>query len=123
MIEAIFGAGGISPQANLYASLHTVDPGEAGDQTANEATYGAYVRQAVAVPAGWTTGLDNAVNANDIIWPEATAGSETVTHFSVGEQASGAGNILYSGALSASVPVSAGVTVKINAGNLAMTED
>ena len=32
---------------NLYVSLHTADPGEAGDQTTSEATYTGYARIAV----------------------------------------------------------------------------
>lgn len=38
-----------------YVSLHTGDPGEAGDQTTNEATYAGYARVAVARDSGgWT---------------------------------------------------------------------
>ena len=121
-IEAVFGAGSVSPGANLFISLHTADPGEAGTQLTNEATFGAYARQSVAVPAGWTTGVDNAVNAADITFPEATSGSETITHFAVGDASSGAGNILYFAALTGSVAVTTGVTVKFNAGNLTVTE-
>ena len=33
---------------SLYLALHTADPGEAGDQTTNECTYGSYARVAVA---------------------------------------------------------------------------
>ena len=31
-----------SPLTSLYVSLHTADPGEAGDQTTSEATYVTY---------------------------------------------------------------------------------
>ena len=37
-----------SPLTNLYVSLHTSDPGEAGSQTTNECAYGSYARVAVA---------------------------------------------------------------------------
>ena len=33
--------------SNLYLSLHTSDPGEAGDQTSNETDYTNYTRIAV----------------------------------------------------------------------------
>jgi hypothetical protein len=122
-IEAVFGAGSVSPAANLYIGLHTGDPGEAGDQTTNEATFGSYARQAVAVPSGWTTGGAQAANANDISFPEATGGSESITHFSVGTALSGAGSLQYFGALTTPVAVTAGITVKFNAGNLVVTED
>src|SRR6266403_2144335 len=37
-----------SPLTNLYLSLHTADPGEAGVQTTNECAYTAYPRQATS---------------------------------------------------------------------------
>ena len=45
---------GTSPLGNLYVSLHTADPGEAGDQTTNECAYSTYARQAVARRSGWS---------------------------------------------------------------------
>lgn len=40
---------------SLYVSLHTADPGVAGDQSTNEATYTSYARVAVArTTGGWT---------------------------------------------------------------------
>ena len=121
-IEAQFGAGSVSPQANLYLALHTADPGEAGNQSTNEATYTGYARQPIAVPGEWNTSGGQADNALDIEFPEASAGAETLTHFSVGLLVSGAGSILYSDVLSSSVNVVVGVIVKINAGNLVVTE-
>jgi hypothetical protein len=57
-----------------------------------------------------------------VTFPEATSGSETITHFAIGDAVSGAGNILYFGSLSASVAVAAGITIKFNAGNIVATE-
>ena len=37
-----------SPLTNLYAALHTADPGAAGNQTTSEASYSGYARVAVA---------------------------------------------------------------------------
>ena len=122
-IEAIFGAGSVTPTTNLFISLHTADPGQGGNQSSNEATFGDYARQQIAVPAEWTTGQDSAENALDILFPEATSGPETVTHFGVGLLLTGGGDLLYIGPLTASVLVDTGVTVKINAGNLVVTED
>lgn len=44
-----------SPLTNLRCSLHTADPAEAGNQSSNEANYGAYARVNVGRS---TTGLD-----------------------------------------------------------------
>lgn len=120
-------AGGLQPSSadgNLYVSLHTADPGEAGDQTTNEATYTGYDR--VAVPrddTGWTVANGAAENAGAITFPECTAGSNTITHFAIGTASSGAGKILYYGALDASLAVSAGITPAFAAGALDITED
>jgi len=50
-------------------------------------------------------------------------GSATATHFSVGLLSAGAGDILYSGALSASRAISAGITPLFNPGALQGTVD
>lgn len=113
-----------SPLTNLYVSLHTADVGEAGDQTTNEATYTSYARVAVARSgSGWTVTANAVENAAAITFPTATGGSNTITHFAVGTAASSTGKVLYKGALSASLPVSSGVTPEFAAGDLDITED
>lgn len=87
-----------SPLANLYAALHTADPGNAGNQTTNEAAYGSYARQAIARDnTGFTVSGQSASLAATVSFPACTSGTETETHFSVGTALSGAGKILYSG--------------------------
>lgn len=113
-----------SPLTNLYVSLHTADPGEAGDQSTSEATYTGYARVAVARTSGGWTVTGNAVeNAAAINFPACTGGTNTITHFGVGTLSSGTGKLLYSGALTASLAVSAGITPSFAAGALDITED
>lgn len=113
-----------APATNLYVSAHTADPGEAGDQTTNEATFGSYARVPVARTAGgWAVSGDTVSNVADIEFPEATSGSETITHISVGTSASGPGYLLYKGALTASKLIETGDTLRIKAGELDITED
>ena len=113
-----------SPLTNLYVSLHTADPGEAGDQTTSEATYTGYARVAVARTAsGWAVTNNIADNVAAITFGACTAGSNTITHFAVGTASSGAGKILYSGALTASLAVSAGITPQFAIGVCDCTED
>lgn len=89
-----------SPLVNLFVALHTADPGEAGDQTTNEATYTGYARASVARTAGgWTVSTNSVVNAAIVNFPACTGGSNTLTHWSVGVASSGASKILYSGPL------------------------
>src|SRR5574343_1878390 len=71
-----------SPLTNLYLSLHTSDPGEAGDQTTNETSYTSYARVAVARSgSGWTVTNNVVTPAANVDFPAATGGTETVTHF------------------------------------------
>jgi hypothetical protein len=113
-----------SPATNLYVSLHTGDPGEAGNQSTSEATYGSYARVAVArTSGGWTVASGAVTNAAAIVFPECTSGSNTITHFGVGTASSGAGYLLYSGALTASLAVSTGIEPQFAAGDLDISED
>lgn len=113
-----------SAAGSFYVSLHTGDPGETGDQTTSETTYGSYARVAVARSgAGWTVSGNNVSNAAAITFPAATSGPSTITHFGVGSDASGAGNLFFYGALSASLVVNAGVTPNFAIGALDVNLD
>jgi hypothetical protein len=95
-------------------SLHTSDPGEAGDQTTNEIAYTDYARVAVARSgSGWTVTNNEVVPANPIQFPASTGGAGgTVGWFGIGTStlATGAGKLLYSGTVSPTIVVSSGVT-------------
>lgn len=120
-------AGGLQNSAtagSLYLSLHTADPGEAGSQTTNESAYTSYARVAVARSAGgWTVSGATATNTALAQFPECTGGSETITHVGIGTASSGAGTLLYSGALTASRSVSSGIQPQFAALALTVTED
>ena len=109
---------------SFYISLHTGDPGEAGSQTTNEATYTSYARVAVARSgAGWTVSGANVSNTAAINFPACTGGTNTITHFGIGSDSSGAGNLFFKGALSASLAVSSGITPSFAIGELDLNLD
>ena len=109
---------------NLYVSLHTGSPGDAGDQTTNEAAYTSYARVAVVRSgSGWTVSGDTASNAAAVTFPAATGGSETETHSAIGTDASGTGNLVFHGALTANLAVSSGITPEFAIGALDITLD
>lgn len=115
---------GTTPATNLYVSLHTSDPGEAGDQTTNEIAYTSYARVAVArTSSGWTVSGSSGTNAAAVSFPAGTGGSGTATHFGVGLSSTGAGTLLLSGALGASLVCGSGVTPSFAIGQLAITHD
>lgn len=104
---------------NFHISLHTANPGEAGDQTTSEAAYTGYARVAVARTAGgWTVAGSNISNAAAVTFGLCSAGSETITHFGIGSDAAGAGNLFLYGALAAGLAVSAGITPSFAIGAL-----
>lgn len=117
------GLRGSSTAGNLYVSLHTSDPGEAGDQTTNEVAYTSYARVAVArTSSGWTiTGNAAALDA-DVTFPAGTGGSGTATNWGLGTASSGAGFLLYKGAISPNIVCGDGVTPQLAAGTI-VTED
>jgi hypothetical protein len=114
---------GSSPLTNLYVSLHTADPGEAGDQTTSETSYTSYARVAVArTTGGWTVTANSVSPVANIDFPAATGGSGTITHFGVGTASSGAGVLYYSGTVTPNITVSSGVTPRLTTAS-AITED
>ena len=115
-------ASGLLPSGtagSLYVSLHTADPGEAGDQTTSEATYTSYARVAVArSAAGWTVSAANGSNAAAVTFPQCTGGTNTITYFGVGTASSGAGVLLFSGVLTDSLAISNKITPEFAIGDL-----
>lgn len=126
ILEYIFKATAFSwnGNSNLYLSLHTADPGEAGNQTTSEATYTSYARVTVSRSGtGWTVSGNQASNAALVQFPQCTGGSNTITYVAVGTASSGTGQLLYSGALNASLSVSSGIQPQFAIGALTITED
>lgn len=103
-----------SPLTNLYASGHTADPGEAGDQTTSESAYTSYARVAVARTSGGFTVTANSVSpVAAITFPAGTGGSGTITHFAIGTASSGAGKILFSGTVTPNIVTGNGITPQL----------
>jgi len=111
---------------SLYVALHSADPGEGGSQTTNEVGYTGYSRVAVARNgSGWSVTGNTGSNVAVVTFGACAAGSVTATHFSVGCSASGAGKVLYRGALSPSVSITSSPSTQpvFAAGALTITEE
>ena len=112
-----------SPLTSLYISLHTADPGEAGNQSTSEATYTGYARVAVArTSGGWTVTANSVSPVANIDFPIATGGTNTITYFGVGSAASGAGVLYYSGTVTPNISVVNGVIPRLRTTST-ITED
>ena len=113
-----------SAAGSLYISLHSSDPGEAGDQTTNELAYTNYARVGVARgTATWTAAAGSVTNISAITFPACGTAGGTATYFGVGGSATGTGNLLYSGSLTASLAITNGITPSFAGSALSVTED
>lgn len=115
---------GSGPLTDLYLSLHTATPGVGNNQTTNETAYTNYVRIAVErTTSGWDVPSAGAT-ANAALAQFAQCGitGATITHVAIGTAASGAGTVLYAGALSSSLAVANGIQPQFAAGALTVTE-
>lgn len=127
-IATIGDAGGLLPSAtagSLYLSLHTLDPGEAGNQSTNETAYTGYARIAVARSAAGFTVSANAVNlvANADFGSCTAAPGAAIGFFGIGVASAGAGKLLYSGTLTPSIAMAVGVIPRITTAANLVTED
>ena len=126
-IAGIGDAGGLQPSAtagSLYVSLHTADPGEAGTQLTGETVYTNYARVAVARTAGaWVITGNTATNNALVQFPQCGATGATITYVGIGTAASGAGTLLFSGQLAASLTVANLIQPQFAAGDLDILAD
>lgn len=109
---------GTSPQTNIGVSLHTADPGEAGDATTSEATYTSYTRVNVARSTGFSASSGGSTSpAANIDFPAGTGGSGTVTYFATAKSnaspPTGAQTLLWSGTVTPNIVTGNGVTPRL----------
>ncbi len=113
-----------TPPTTIYVALYTDDPTDA--DTGTEVSGGSYARVLVNENGGGSPAWDLAVvdgigymvdNADDIVFPTATAAWGTITHVGL-RDASSAGNLLHHTALEAPRVVGDGGIFKFLAGTL-----
>jgi hypothetical protein len=104
-----------TPITSVFASLHTADPGTAGDQTTSEITYTGYARVGVArTSGGWTVTTNSVSPVAAITFPAGTGGAGTATHFGLGTLTAGAGVRMYSGTVTPNIVSGNGVTPSLS---------
>lgn len=110
--------------ATLYVALHSADPGETGTQLTNEVAYTDYARQPITKATGWTDGGSTFTNAALIQFPVCGAVGATARYVSIGTVTTGgAGQILYSGQLSADLSIALNIQPQFAIGALSVQED
>lgn len=111
----VTGLRGSTTAGSWHVSLHTADPGETGNQTTSEISYTGYARVAVArSSAGWTvTGASVVPDANIDFGAMTGGAGGTVTHFGIGTDASGVGNLIFKGTVTPNIVTTTGVTPRL----------
>jgi hypothetical protein len=120
------GLRGSTAAGSLYYALHTADPGEVGTAVTSETAYTGYARVGLARTAGnFPISGGNTVSPGaNVDFGECTASpGGAITHFSITNTASGAGMILYKGAMTPNITMAAGVIPRIKAAGTTITED
>ena len=115
LLNATLNATTYTAPANIYVSLWTSDPTDAGSGT--EVSGGSYARTAVtfAAPSNGVT-----TNSADVTFPTATASWGTVGWIGINDAITG-GNLLYHTALDTAKAIDSGDIFKISTGNLSVT--
>lgn len=104
-----------APITSIYASLHTADPGTAGDQTTSEIAYTSYARKdVIRTSGGWTVAANVASPVAAITFAAGTGGTGTATHAGLGTLVSGVGVRLYSGTVTPNIVCGNGVTPSLS---------
>lgn len=122
-IDKVFAGIDFAPGTDLWISLHTAAPGNDGDQTTNETSYGNYARQSLAVGAGWNTSSNQASNAAEVTFPASSDAGQTITHFAIGTSQTGVGEIRYQAAVTSNLVIQVGTEPKFPIGNLVALEE
>ena len=110
-----------TPQTNIGVSLHTADPGDAGDATTSEITYTGYARvNVIRSVAGWGVSGTSPTTVNpvaNIDFPAGTGGAGTASFFGTSKSnaapPTGVQPILWSGTVTPNIVTGNGVTPRL----------
>lgn len=111
----------------LFVSLHTGAVGLGGNQTSNEATYTGYARIPITRSGAGTfnaAAAGVAVTNALLQFGICTGGTlpEVITHAAIGENASGVGTVIVTGALSSSITVNINSVPQFAIGTMSVGE-
>ena len=115
MLDHFLGTSSTSAPSNVFLSLWTSDPTDAGSGT--ELSGDAYARQDINFAAA--SGGAAASNAT-VTFPTATGSWGTITHIGIHDAAT-SGNLLYHSALSASKAIASGDVFQVASGAITIT--
>jgi len=115
MLDHMLGTGAYTAPSNVFLSLWTTDPTDAG--SGNELSGSSYARQDINFSAS-SSGA--AVSSGVVTFPTATGTWGTITHIGVHDAAS-SGNLLFHGALTASKVIATGDVFQVASTGISIT--
>jgi hypothetical protein len=112
-------------QTTFYYAAHTADPGDTGTATSSEVSgVGSYARVAVTRATGLSVSGNQLTNVGLVQFPIGTSGGPvTITHITLCDTATGAGDILFRCELTDTIPYQTGIQPQIANGALTFTLD
>jgi hypothetical protein len=118
-IATIADNAALSPVGTYYFSMHTGDPGAAGDQSSNELAYTGYGRMPIVRNASAWDITGNVIKPKAAIeFAEMLTGAGGLVKWvGIGTAATGGGKMLIRGPLTPNIDVVPGVTPRIKAGS------
>lgn len=107
-----------TPQTQIGMSLHTADPGEAGDASTTEVAYTGYTRVNVArTTGGWAEASGAITPVANIDFPASSSAGGTATYCAAAKSnatpPTGAQAILWRGDVTPSIACTSGVTPRL----------
>jgi hypothetical protein len=115
MLDHMLGTGSFTAPSNVFLSLWTSDPTDAGSGT--ELSGDGYARQDINFGAA-SSGV--ATSSGVVTFPTATGSWGSITHIGIFDAVS-SGNLLFHGALSASKTIGSGDVMQIANGAITIT--
>lgn len=115
MLDHMLGTGAYTAPSNVFLSLWTSDPTDAGSGT--ELSGSGYARQDINFGAS-SGGV--ATSSGVVTFPTSTGSWGTITHIGIHDAAS-SGNLLFHGALTASKAIGSGDVMQIANGAITIT--
>jgi hypothetical protein len=121
-LDFLLGGAAATAPAGRFVALLTAAPSDSSGGTEVTASGGTtYARQAVTFGAAVTTGgVTTAANSAPVSWTNLPTAN--ITHIAIYSAVTG-GNLLYTGALTASKSLTAGDNFTFNTGALTVTEN
>jgi len=118
LLDWLMTTGSATRPTAWYVALYTAAPSDSGGGT--EVSTGGYARQSVTFDAAATPGGTTS-NNNVVQFTASGADFGIITHIGIHSAVSGAGNLLWHGAMTTSRTVSDGDTLEFSVGNIDLT--